>query len=209
MKCRKKFSAYEIVCTACNSATALATIGLIIVAIYGFRVNREVVRRQTSMDFCALVYPTLQSQEFIQREQYLISTLSERLEKKKPCSFSKIEDDHLRSEMINYCECLNGIGLLLHEHMIDDGVIVPYIGTKTTILYELIRPYLNQTRLEMAAQQYGFFDSSQNEKIQNAAALYFVHYELLALKMRKEGPGVTETFDKQLKESRKQNQISI
>lgn len=204
---RNKFTTYEIVCMVSGIVTTMATIGLVVVAIYGFRVNREVVRRQTSMDFCALVYPMLQSQEFVQREQYLISILSEMRDSKQPCSFFEMEDDHLRYEIISYCECLNGIGLLLHEHMIDDGVIVPYIGTKTTILYELIRPYLDQTRLEMAARQYGFFDSSQNKKIQNAAALYFVHYELLALKMRKEGPGVTETFDKQLKESRKQNKI--
>lgn len=201
------FTTYEIVCMIGSLITAAATIGLIIVAIYGFRVNREVVRRQTSMDFCALVYPILQSEEFVHREQYLISTLSEMWETTQPCSFFEIEDDRLRYEIICYCECLNGIGLLLHEHMIDDGVIVPYIGTKTTILYELVRPYLEQTRYKMASQQYGFFDPSQNEKIQSAAALYFVHYELLALKMRKEGPRVTRNFNKQLQKSRKQNRI--
>lgn len=190
-----------------NLITAGATVGLFIAAAYGFHVNRKVVRLQTSMDFCAMIYPVLQSEEFVAREQYLIYTLTERRKEKPACSIYKIDNDTLRCEILRYCECLNGIGLLLYEHMINADVIIPYIGTKSTVLYELIRPYLDITRHEMAEIQYDFFSLSQNEKIQNAAALYFVHYELLALQMRDEGPKVTKDFNKQLKKNRSKNQI--
>ena len=190
-----------------NAITAIATVGLVFVAAHEFRVNREIVRMQTSMDFCTMIYPILQSDEFVVREQYLINSLSERRKVSPACSIYKIEDEILRSELLKYCECMNGIGLLLHEHMINADVIVPYIGTKSTILYELIRPYLDITRQEMAEIQYDFFDLLENEKIQKAAALYFVHYELLALKMREEGPIITKEFKNQLIEFRRKKII--
>lgn len=190
-----------------NLITAIATIGLVCAAALGFYDNHFVARIQTSMDFCTLIYPILQSEEFIEREQYLISTLCERQSKQAPCSIDELSNDTLRREIIRYCECLNGIGILLHEHMISSDVIVPYIGTKTTILYELLRPYLNLTRKKMSAKAFECFDVDDNHKIQNAAALYFVHYELLALEMRTDGPKICKQLHRQLVRKRKKNRI--
>lgn len=203
----KMCSVFRSINKFANLIAAIATLILVLVAVHEFRVSREVVRMQTSMDFCTMIYPILQSEDFVMCEQYLIKSLTKRRKVEPACSMFKIEDETLRSELLKYCECMNGIGLLLHEHMIDANVIVPYIGTKSTILYELIRPYLDITRQELAVTQYDFFDSSQNEKIQRAAALYFVHYELLALKMREEGPNITKDFQKQLIVSRRKNII--
>ena len=203
----KMCSVFRSINKFANLIAAIATLILVLVAVHEFRVSRDVVRMQTSMDFCTMIYPILQSEDFVMCEQYLIKSLTKRRKVEPACSMFKIEDETLRSELLKYCECMNGIGLLLHEHMIDANVIVPYIGTKSTILYELIRPYLDITRQELAVTQYDFFDSSQNEKIQRAAALYFVHYELLALKMREEGPNITKDFQKQLIVSRRKNII--
>lgn len=207
VKRRQKHFDFKNISGCANLITAIATIGLVLVAAYGFRVNREVTRMQTSMDFYTMIYPILQSDEFTIREQYLIYSLSQRRNIKPACSIYKIEDEQLRRELIKYCECMNGIGVLMHEHMINSDVIVPYIGTKSTILYELIRPYLDITRQEMAEIHYDFFDLSQNEKIQKASALYLVHYELLALTMREEGPNITNKFEKKLIESRQKTII--
>lgn len=203
----KMYSVFKSINKFANLITAVVTLILVFAAVHEFQVSREVVRMQTSMDFCTMIYPILQSDEFVVRELYLINSLSERRKVSPACSIYKIEDETLRSELLKYCECMNGIGLLLHEHMINADVIVPYIGTKSTILYELIRPYLDVTRQEMAEIQYDFFNLSENEKIQKTAALYFVHYELLALKMREEGPIITKKFKDQLIEFRRKDII--
>lgn len=187
--------------------TAITTVGLLVTAIFGFYDNHRIVRTQTSMDFCTFIYPMLQSEEYVNREQYLITALSARYGKETPCSFDEIEDPKLRFEIIRYCECLNGIGILLHEHMINDNVIVPYIGTQTTILYELIRPYLNKTREKFADISYECFDEKDNQKVQNAASLYFVHYELLAITMRENGPKITGQFRRKLIRARRRSCI--
>ena len=90
----------------------------------------------------------------------------------------------------------------------ETDVIVPYIGTNTTILYDLIKPYLDLTRVEKAKISFEFYSIEENKKIQNAAKLYFAHYELLALQMRKQGPQFTKEIKCQLHTARKNNNIS-
>lgn len=181
-----------------NIAVALATLGLVAAAIYGFYSTKQATRMQTSMDFCTYVYPILQSPEFVQREQYLKEALTTYSTTASPCSFYDIKDEKLRTEIVQYCECLNGIGVLVHEHMIEPAVIVPYIGTNTTILYDLIKPYLDSTRVEQSNISHAFASEYSNQIVNDAKMLYFVHYELLALMIRAEGPKYTKDLKREL-----------
>ena len=165
---------------------------ILFAAIIGFVVTIRATRTQTSMEFFSTVYPILQSQEFRDREQYLLRELSK--EGHKICAIEDIENEILRQEIYTYCECMNGIGILVQEHMIKDGVIIPYIGVNSIYIYRKIKPYLYMTRQKRALQISPELSANENKKIQNAAELYYVHYELLVLEMEKQGEKWTKEF---------------
>ena len=170
--------------------------GLLCTAIYGFYVTNETTRLQTSMDFCSTIFPTLQSEEFISREYYLMRELSKRGD--NVCPIEQIDNDTLKQEIYVYCEYMNGIGIMAHEHMINHSVIIPYIGVNSILIYRRLKPYLHLTRQMRADYVDSSLSEEENAKIQKAASLYFVHYELLVLEMERQGASWTRRLKAKL-----------
>lgn len=181
---------------------ALLSLGLVVTAIYGFYKINKTTRLQTSIDFCLKVYPYLQSKEFVQQEQYLIEELNKRNEE-AICAIEDIKDEKLKQEILKYCEYMDGLGIIVYEHMINYNVIIPYIGVNTILIYRKLIPYLNRTREARARRSLDMLTIEENEKIQQAASLYFIHYELLALEIERQGPEWTKRFQNELKTIRK------
>ena len=179
-----------------NICTALLTLALVVTALYGFYVTNSTTRLQTSMNFCTEVYPTLQSHEFVEREQYILHELGKRGE--NSCAIEDIQDAKLRREIYAYCEYMNGIGIMVYEDMINTSVIIPYIGVNSIFIYRKLRPYLNKTRDKRGQYYSTDLTYEENKKIQKAAKLYFVHYELLVLRMEEDGEKWTKRFQKEL-----------
>ena len=179
--------------------------GILVAAIVGFCVTKHATHLQTSMQFCSSIYPVLQSPEFVNREQYILRELNNRGD--DICAIEDIKNDTLRNEIYAYCEYLNGIGIMIYEHMINSSVVIPYIGVNTIYIYRKLKPYLYITRLKRSCYSSQELSAEENKKIQKAASLYFVHYELLALEMDKRGEEWTEklqsALDKQKRETNK------
>lgn len=174
----------------------LISLAIFVAAIIGFSVNEQTTRLQTSMEFCSTIYPILQSQEFVEREHFLKRELSKL--GNEICPIEDIENDSLKHEIYAYCECLNGIGIMIHEHMINHNVIIPYIGVNTIYIYRKLKPYLYMTRQERVLYVSPELSDMENKKIQRAASLYFVHYELLVLEMERQGEKWTEDLQSEL-----------
>lgn len=185
----------------------LLTIGLIITATYGFYVTSETTRLQTSMDFCLSTYKMFQSKEFIEREKFVCEGLRQRGE--NYCAIEEIDNDTLREAVYEYCEIMNGVGVLVLEYMVNTDVVVSYLGANTLTTFLLIEPYLNLTREARYNNVPKELPEYERELIQQAQPLTFAHFELLAVEIRGQAPELIDKFKKQLQlhnKNKKNNQ---
>lgn len=173
------------------------TLCLVITAVYGFVVTNYTTRMQTSMDFCLSTYQMFQSKEFVEKERFICKELYERGD--NYCAIEEIDNDTLRDAVYEYCEIMNGVGVLVFKHMIDADAIVSYLGANTLMTFQYIKPYLDLTRearyhdnVLMGLPEY------ERELIRNARPLTFAHFELLAMEIEKQAPKLTHKFEKKL-----------
>lgn len=111
-----------------NLSAAITTIGLLITAVYGFRSNREAIRLQTSMQFSADVYKRLHSELFKRTERNIQIKLSSLQARGIICAIEDLEDEDLKQDIKRYCGYMDGIGILVTEHLIEPEVILYNAG---------------------------------------------------------------------------------
>lgn len=185
---------------------SVPTFGLVVTAIYGFYVTSESTRTQTSMDFCLSMFKTFQSKEYIERERLIWKGLEER--GNNYCAIEDIEDSILRNEIYEYCEILNGVGVLVLEHMINTDMVVAYLGTNTLKTYSLIEPYLDMTRKARCDSIPEMLPIAEKVMITEAETMAFAYFELLVLEMKRQAPIVLVNFQHKLKVAqKKENRI--
>lgn len=103
-------------------STAILTLCLVITAIYGFQSNREAIRLQTFMEYSFDIYKTISSDEFKKRERNIQKGLSALREQGVVCAIDDIKDDDLKKDIHKYCGYMDGVGILVMEHMINPEV---------------------------------------------------------------------------------------
>ena len=183
--------------------TSIVTFGLIITAVYGFYVTNKYTRLQTSMDFCLSMFQTFQSEEYIQREQLIWKGLEERGD--NYCAIEEIEDTVLQHAVYEYCELMNGVGVLVLGHMIDPDIVVAYLGANTLKTYCYIKPYLDRTRQSRVARVPGRLPKVEMGLIREAETMAFAHFELLVLEIKKQAPKTLRHYEKKLDKARKKS----
>lgn len=185
--------------------TAILTLCLVVTAIQGFRVTNQTTRIQTSMDFCLSTYQMFQSKEFVEKERYICKELCKRGE--NYCAIEDIDNDTLRDAVYEYCEIMNGVGVLVMEHMINPDIVVAYLGANTLMAFQYIKPYMDLTRearyhddVLMGLPEY------ERKLIRDARPLTFAHFELLAMEIKKQAPNLINKFGKQIQIQNKKSQ---
>lgn len=181
---------------------AILTLCLVLTAVYGFYVTSRSTRLQTSMDFCLSTYQMFQSKEFVDKERFICKELKDRGD--NYCAIEEIGNDTLRDAVYEYCEIMNGVGVLVLEHMIDAEVVVSYLGANTLMAFQYIKPYLDLTR-ETKYRDDVLLGVSEHERelIRNARPLTFVHFELLAMEIEKQAPKLTHKYERKLRNKKK------
>ena len=183
--------------------TSIVTFGLIVTAVYGFYVTNKNTHLQTSMDFCLSMFQTFQSEEYIQREQLIWKGLEERGD--NYCAIEEIEDTALQHAVYEYCELMNGVGVLVLGHMIDPDIVVAYLGANTLKTYCYIKPYLDRTRQSRVARVSSSLPKVEMGLIREAETMSFAHFELLVLEIKKEAPKTLRHYEKELEKARKKS----
>ena len=186
--------------------TAIATLGLVLAAVYGFYSNREIVRLQTSLEFCFKVYNVFQSKAFKERERRIQDGLM--LYREHPCTIEDLPDEKLKKDIYNYCGYLDGIGVLVMEHLIRPEIVLSYAGVGILKTFYLLKPFLELSRKNRA-------EKSKNDILQGdidfiiteAVSLYYANFELLALEMRRRGTNLTTDFKRKLHKARKKKRV--
>lgn len=192
------YSTTQEILITCNS---ILTFGFLVSALYGFHINKESARLETSIEFYNAAYKELQSSEFVKREYMIWEKLMKR--NNKICAIEDIEDEDLRNSIFEYCEFLNGIGVLVVERIINIDVIMSYIGANTLQSYLLIKPYLELTRKKRSAQTPSAFSNDVNIILRDARMLSFAHFELFALEIQSNAPDLIKGFQHKLKKLKK------
>lgn len=175
-----------------------------ITAVHGFYVNNQTTRLQTSMDFCLSTYSMFQSKEFVEKERFICKGLLQRGD--NYCAIEEIDKDTLRDAVYEYCEIMNGVGVLVFEHMMEPDVVVAYLGANTLMTFQLIKPYLDLTRKARYENVPMKFPEYERELIRKAQPLTFVHFELLALEIKRQAPNLIDKFEKQVQIQNKRSQ---
>ena len=183
---------------------AILTLCLVITAIYGFKVTNETTRMQTSIDFCLSTYKTFQSKEFVERERLVCKGLLQRGD--NYCAIEEIDNDTLRDAVYEYCEIMNGVGVLVFEYMIKPDVVVAYLGANTLMTFQLIKPYLDLTRKARYENVPMELPEYERELIRKAQPLTFAHFELLALEIKCQAPELIDEYEKELQVQNKKSQ---
>lgn len=178
------------------------TFCLVLAAICGFLVTNYSTRMQTSMDFCLSTYQMFQSKEFVEKERFICKELKDRGD--NYCAIEDIDNDTLRDAVYEYCEIMNGVGVLVQKEMIDAEVVVSYLGANTLMAFQYIKPYLDLTRdakyhddVLMGVPEY------ERELIRNSRPLTFAHFELLAMEIEKQAPKLTQKYERKLRNKKK------
>lgn len=180
-----------------SGCVAILTFCLVITAVYGFYVTSRSTRMQTSMDFCLSTYQMFQSKEFVEKERFICKELKGRGD--NYCAIEEIDNDTLRDAVYEYCEIMNGVGVLVLEHMINTDVVVTYLGANTLTAFQYIKPYLDLTRETKCCDDVLMgLPKYERELIRDARPLTFAHFELLAMKIEKKAPKLTRKFEKKL-----------
>lgn len=190
--------------TKCDYASicmVILTLGLVFTAIYGFYITNNATRLQTSMDFCLNTYQMFQSEEYVERENIIRDGLCERGE--NYCAIEEIDNDTLRNAVYEYCEIMNGIGVLVMEHMINTETVISYLGANTLMSYRLIKPYLDRTRQNRVAKIPEQLPDDEKEMIKRAQLMTFAHFELLVMEMKRQAPKLLEDFRNRLDDANK------
>lgn len=182
---------------------AILTLCLVITAVQGFKVTNESTRMQTSMDFCLSTYSMFQSKEFVQKERFICSGLLQRGD--NYCAIEEIDNDTLRDAVYEYCEIMNGVGVLVYKHMIEPDVVVAYLGANTLMTFQLIKPYLDLTRKARYENVPMELPEYERELIQKAQSLTFAHFELLALEIKHQAPDLIDEYEKELQVQNKRS----
>ena len=183
---------------------AALTFCLVITAVHGFYVNNETTRLQTSMDFCLSTYSMFQSKEFVEKERFIYKGLLQRGD--NYCAIEEIDNDTLRDAVYEYCEIMNGVGVLVYKHMIDPDVVVAYLGANTLMTFQLIKPYLDLTRKARCENVPMELPEYERELIRKAQPLTFAHFELLALEIKCQAPDLIDEYEKELQVQNKKSQ---
>ncbi len=185
---------------------AILTLCLVLTAVYGFYVTSRSTRMQTSMDFCLSTYQMFQSKEFVEKERFICKELKDRGD--NYCAIEDIDNDILRDAVYEYCETMNGVGVLVLEHMIDAEVVVSYLGANTLMAFQYIKPYLDLTREAKYRDDVLMgVPEHEREQIRNARPLTFAHFELLAMEIEKQAPKLTNKYERKLRNKKKKIEI--
>lgn len=191
-----------------NLSAAIATIGLLITAVYGFRSNREAIRLQTSMQFSTDVYKKLHSELFKRTERNIQIKLSSLRAKGIICAIEDLEDEDLKQDIKRYCGYMDGIGILVTEHLIKPEVILYNAGVGLLRTFFLLKPYLDKSRKKRRENaSHDISDKNVDYVICNAVELHYANMELLALEMRRRGPLLIKEFKKKLKQANKNKKV--
>lgn len=186
--------------------TAIATLGLVLTAIYGFYSNREAVRLQTSLEFCFKVYKVFQSEEFKKRERRIQNGLM--CHQGQPCAIEELKDNDLIQDIHLYCGYLDGIGVLVMEHLIRPEVIISYAGVGVLKTFYLLKPFLEISR--KSRKKKAKEDKTRSDIdpiIAQSVSLYYANLELLALEMQRRGPKLIAEFNSKLLKARKKKRV--
>lgn len=193
----------DVFLTVCSS---LSSMGLLCAAVYGFRSARGATRLQTSLEFSFVVYKELHKKSFKERERFIQNKLS--TYKGEVCAIDDIEDQTLRGEIHKYCGYMDGIGILVMEHLIKPEIILYNTGVGLLRTYCLLKPFLDasrQKRYEMATHDIN--DGEVDKIISNSVRLYYAHFELLALEMLRQGPKLIKIINAKLKRAQRGKRI--
>jgi hypothetical protein len=143
-----------------------------------------------------------QSKEFVEKERFICKELKDRGD--NYCAIEDIDNDTLRDAVYEYCEIMNGVGVLVQKEMIDAEVVVSYLGANTLMAFQYIKPYLDLTRdakyhddVLMGVPEY------ERELIRNSRPLTFAHFELLAMEIEKQAPKLTQKYERKLRNKKK------
>ena len=186
--------------------TAIATLGLVLTAIFGFYSNREAMRLQTSLEFCFKVYTVFQSKEFKERERRIQNNLKLYIE--QPCAIEDLPEASLKQDIYNYCGYLDGIGVLVMEHLIRPEVVLSYAGVGVLRTFSLLKPFLELSRKSRAETAKASKKNSDIDSIiSKSVSLYYANFELLALEMQRRGPKLIIEFNTKLQKARTKKRV--
>ena len=183
---------------------ALSTMGLVCTAVYGFHSNREAIRLQTSMQFSLDVHKTLHSVPFKKRERSIQAKLSSLQSKGIVCPIEDLDDDDLKRDIREYCGYMDGIGILVMEHLMKPEVILYNAGVGLLRTYYLLKPFLEKSRQQRSEKATHDIDNkSVDNIIENSVGLYYAHFELLALEMHQRGPSLIRYIKQKITRAKK------
>jgi len=186
--------------------TAIATLGLVLTAIYGFYSNREAVRLQTSLEFCFKVFNVFQSKDFKERERRIQTGLIRH--QAHPCAIEELTEESLKKDIYDYCGYLDGIGVLVMEHLIRPEIVMSYTGLGVLKTFFLLKPFLELSRKKRSKKAKEHKEPSDiHSIITEGVSLHYANFELLALEMQRRGPTLIKDYDKKLRKARKKKRV--
>lgn len=189
-------------------STTLMTLCLVITAVNGFYSNREAIRLQTSMTFSSEIFKMVRSDRFKKMERDIQKGISVLKDKGIVCPIDDIEDDNLKKDIHKYCGYMDGIGILVMEHLINPEVFLYKAGVGTLRTYFLLEPYIEATRMHRKDHvESNLKDDKANKIISGSVGFYYAHFELLALELRRSGFHFINEIDKKLNRSRKNKKV--
>ena len=160
------------------------------------------------MEYSFDIYKTISSDEFKKREHNIQKGLSALREQGVVCAIDDIKDDDLKKDIHKYCGYMDGVGILVMEHMINPEVFFYKAGLGLLRTFFLLKPYLEITRLKRKTYAtHDIEDVLVDQLIGNSVQLYYAHLELLALELRRQGGNMIQEIDDKLEKARKHRKV--
>ena len=160
--------------------------------------------KTNSLNVCISVLKELRGRSFLGHEKIIMERLPYIIDKVN--SINDITDPELKHSIIEYCNVINNISVLVVHELIDDEIIIAYYGIQILNMYNLIFPLLEENKkseYELIINSSYFERNDHGEKdkemIAKAIRFQYGHFEILAKEIRKKGPAIMSNIEKKIK----------
>lgn len=166
--------------------------------IISFREAQKSTKRSNTLSVCIEIFKELRSEKFLTCESIILRKLPNETSIKR---IQDIEDNELRNAIKSYLNIVNNISALVIHNIVDDEPIIAYKGMGILYFYDLLKPYIEISRIVLREENSKTVGISEDVKqiIEKASHLNFAHYELFVQQIKLKSAYLTNEFTVKLK----------